>query len=154
MITNKPRAIEWMQRCHVDAILATSPVNVFYLSEYWLWIDAVFKQYMVTPGAPAAPMVNYLLLNQDGRSTLILNRFLETNAAASTADDVLTWSKWPSTGACLTMAPTIPSRVSSSRLTGRARSTITLATNRSSHADPAAPEICDVRAMTADTQER
>ena len=34
MLLNRSRAIDYMRRCELDAIVATSPVNVRYLSDF------------------------------------------------------------------------------------------------------------------------
>ena len=51
MLFNSNRAIEFMRRCEVDVLVATSPTNVTYFSDYYSWLDSQFKEYMMSPGA-------------------------------------------------------------------------------------------------------
>ena len=38
MLFNKARAVEYMHRCQVDVLVATSSVNVTYFSDYYSWL--------------------------------------------------------------------------------------------------------------------
>jgi hypothetical protein len=40
-----------MRRHGLDALVATSPVNVTYFSDYHCWIDPLLKEYMTAPGS-------------------------------------------------------------------------------------------------------
>ena len=53
MRLNKDRAAAMMEECGVDVLIATSPVNITYLTDYSCWIDPLFKDYMMSP-APRA----------------------------------------------------------------------------------------------------
>ena len=57
MLFNKRRALEMMQGCSLDVLVAASPVSVTYFTDYSCWIDPLFKDYMMSPGAStgAAP---------------------------------------------------------------------------------------------------
>ena len=44
MLFNKTRAMAYMERCGVDVLVATSPVNVTYFSGYYCWIDPLFRE--------------------------------------------------------------------------------------------------------------
>ena len=43
MLFNKLRAIEYMRRFSLDALIATSPTNVTYFSNYHSWGDYLLK---------------------------------------------------------------------------------------------------------------
>ena len=51
MLFNSQRAGEQMRRCGLDALIATSAVNVTYFTDYFCWMDPLFKEYMSAPGA-------------------------------------------------------------------------------------------------------
>ena len=42
MLFNRERAIEHMDRCGLDALVATSPTNITYFSDYYCWLDKLF----------------------------------------------------------------------------------------------------------------
>ena len=50
MPCNAPRAAAYMQRCGLDGIIASSPVNITYFTDYHCWLDGQFKEFMVKPG--------------------------------------------------------------------------------------------------------
>jgi Xaa-Pro dipeptidase len=81
MLLNKVRAVEYMRRCGLDAVVATSPVNITYFSGYYCWLDSLFKDYMMVPGAPAHTAQRYALLTADGEVSLVVNPQFAVNAA-------------------------------------------------------------------------
>lgn len=83
---NISRAQQWMDNCSIDAIIATSPVNVTYFSDYHVWLDAVFKPYMINPGDPGARNPNYAIATQSGESALVVEQYHEVNAAETRVD--------------------------------------------------------------------
>ena len=50
MPCNAPRAATYMPRCGLDGIIASSPVNITYFTDYHCWLDGQFKEFMVNPG--------------------------------------------------------------------------------------------------------
>jgi Xaa-Pro dipeptidase len=80
MLLNLPRALEWLEHCRLDAIIATSWVNVLYLTDYYLWLQPVFKEYMAHPGCGNDPNPLLGVLTSRGNSALILDQLCETNA--------------------------------------------------------------------------
>lgn len=60
MLLNKARAYEIMDRCGLDGLVAVSPINVYYLSDFWgalMRMGRTFYNYAVLPrdeNAPAA----------------------------------------------------------------------------------------------------
>lgn len=72
MIFNAARAVDFMRRYDLDAIIATSPVNITYFTDYALWIDSLMKEYMVRPGGSADIAQGYALYPLNGDPALIL----------------------------------------------------------------------------------
>ena len=91
MLFNKTRALEMMQYCGLDVIVAASPVNVTYFTDYSCWIDPLFKDYMMSPGASShlAPM--YGAFCSDGSAALIINPSFATNATDVWVEDLCTY---------------------------------------------------------------
>ena len=88
MILNRDRAMEYMRQCRLDALVTTSPINVTYLSDYHLWIDPFFREYMMRPGASSERMQNYAVLPLEGESALVLSPLLAENASDLWVRDV------------------------------------------------------------------
>lgn len=91
MFFNKTRALEMMQHCGLDVIVAASPVNVTYFTDYSCWIDPLFKDYMMSPGASShlAPM--YGTFCSDGSAALVINPTFATNATDVWVEDLCTY---------------------------------------------------------------
>lgn len=81
MLLNRPRAIAWLTECRLDAVVATSWVNVLYLTGYYLWLQPVFKAYMASPGAGDELARLFGVVTSKGTSRLILDKNCELNAA-------------------------------------------------------------------------
>ena len=81
MLFNKPRATQFMKQCGLDALVATSAVNVTYFSEYYLWVDALFKEYMVNPGGSSNRFQLYAVFPASGEAALVLSPYVALNAA-------------------------------------------------------------------------
>ncbi len=83
MLFNKTRAQEYMRRCGVDVLVATSPVNITYFSDYRCWIDPLFKAYMMVPGAPSDPdpTAAYAIFPLDGEPALVTSPTFAVNAS-------------------------------------------------------------------------
>ena len=80
MLLNEARARSYLERCELDAIIATSPVNIRYLTEYCCWLDPLMKQYMLSPGAPNRIFQAYAVYCRDGETALIVNPVFAANA--------------------------------------------------------------------------
>jgi Xaa-Pro aminopeptidase len=81
MLLNKARALEYMRRCQLDVLVATSPVNITYFSGYYCWLDPLFKDYMMSPGAPAQLAQRYAVLPLEGEAALVVTPLFAVNAA-------------------------------------------------------------------------
>ena len=88
VLLNQARATAFMRQCDVDAIVATSARNVLYLSDYFCWLDPLFKAYMMRPGAPPEIAHNFALLPVTGEPALIVAGMWAANAADSWIADV------------------------------------------------------------------
>lgn len=80
MLFNKPRAIEHMRRLGLDALVATSPVNITYFTDYYMWSDYLFKEYMMSPGAPAHLAQAYAVFPLEGEPALVVGPLSAVNA--------------------------------------------------------------------------
>ncbi len=83
MLFNKARAMEYMRRCSVDVLVATSPVNITYFSDYLCWIDPLFKGYMMVPGASSDldSTGAYAVFPLEGEPALVVNPAFAVNAS-------------------------------------------------------------------------
>jgi len=78
-----------MESCSLDALVATSPVNIRYFSGYHLWADTQVKTYMVQPGADSdLAMPGYAVFPLDGEPALTLPPVLAANAADLWVKDI------------------------------------------------------------------
>src|SRR5438105_2854127 len=88
VLLNRDRAVALMRECDVDAIVATSPPNVLYLSDYACWLDPLFKAYMMRPGAPAELAHNFAVLPAAGEPAFVVPGIWAGNAADSWVQDL------------------------------------------------------------------
>ena len=90
MLFNKTRAQEYMRRCGVEALVATSPVNITYFSDYRCWIDPLFKAYMMVPGAPSDldPTAAYAIFPLESEPALVASPTFAVNASDLWVKDV------------------------------------------------------------------
>lgn len=54
----------------LDGLIAASPVNITYFTDYFIWIDGLMKAYMVRPGASADLSQGYALFPFEGEPAL------------------------------------------------------------------------------------
>jgi Xaa-Pro aminopeptidase len=88
VLLNRDRALALMRRSDLDVIVATSPRNVLYFSDYYCWLDPLFKAYMMRPGAPAELSHNLALLPTTGEPALVVPAMWAANAAHSWIHDL------------------------------------------------------------------
>jgi Xaa-Pro dipeptidase len=81
MLFNCKRAQEFMRQYQLDALVATSPVNITYFSDYYCWLNAKFKEYMEKPGAPGDLQQGYAVYPLVGEPALIVTPIFAVNAA-------------------------------------------------------------------------
>ena len=61
-----------MSKHGLKAIVATSPINVYYFSEFDCWMYRGFKEYFHNPGAPDLLMQAYAVVPFEGEPALIV----------------------------------------------------------------------------------
>ena len=90
MLFNKTRTQEYMRRCGVDVLVATSPVNITYFSDYRCWIDPLFKAYMMAPGVPSdpEPTAAYAIFPLEAEPALVASPTFAVNASDLWVRDV------------------------------------------------------------------
>jgi Xaa-Pro aminopeptidase len=79
-LLNRPRALLYMEECGIDALIATSPVNVGYLSGYFCWLNSLLREYMVKPGGTGHLPEAYAILTRDGSVALVVNAVFSPDA--------------------------------------------------------------------------
>ena len=45
MLFNRARAVDYMRRCGLDALVATSATNITYFTDYFCWLDPLFNDF-------------------------------------------------------------------------------------------------------------
>jgi Xaa-Pro dipeptidase len=91
MLFNRVRALEYMDRCGLDALIATSPVNITYFTDYFCWLDPLFRAYMTSPGAPSTLFQRYTVFPRQGEPALVVDPLLAVNAADVWVRDLYTF---------------------------------------------------------------
>ena len=80
MLFNRARAIDYMREYGLDVLVATSPVNITYFTDYYCWIDPLFKEYMMVPGASSNLAQAYAVFPLEGEPALVVNPLFAANA--------------------------------------------------------------------------
>ncbi len=88
MLFNRSRAIEYMRRNGLDALVATSPINITYFTDYFNWTDSLFKGYMTSPGSPPQIGQAYAVFPLEGEPALVVNPFTAVNATEAWVRDL------------------------------------------------------------------
>src|SRR5215831_10214459 len=88
MLFNRSRALGYMRHLGVDALVATSPVNVTYFTDYFLWSDPLFKDYMMSPGAASQLAQNCAVFPAEGEPALVIGPAFALNARDSWVQDL------------------------------------------------------------------
>jgi len=81
MLLNRLRALDWIERCELDVIVASSPVNVQYLTDFQLWVTSHFRRYMAEPGGGDERLALFGVLTSRGSAALVVHHGIELNAA-------------------------------------------------------------------------
>jgi Xaa-Pro aminopeptidase len=94
MLLHKMRALDYMQRCDLAALIATSATHITYLSDYQYWGDAVMRGYMGRPGTSSSLSAeNYAVLTTNGDGGLVLPGLLLPQAEGSWVAELRTYGK-------------------------------------------------------------
>ena len=82
MLLNLSRAETYLEQYGLDAVVATSPVNVTYLTDYSCWLDPLLKEYMTKPGGSTEALTNYAIIARGGEGGLVIRPAFATNVTA------------------------------------------------------------------------
>jgi Xaa-Pro dipeptidase len=89
MLLNRERAARYMRKHALDVIVAASPVNVRYVTDYACWIAPLFRDYMSSPGASSElSQRNFAVLPLEGEPALIVDSMFAATAAESWVTDI------------------------------------------------------------------
>jgi Xaa-Pro dipeptidase len=80
MLFNRPRAIEYLRRYQLDALIATSPPNITYFTDFFCWLDPLFKEYMTAPGTSSEIAQRFAVFPLEGEPALVVSPLLAVNA--------------------------------------------------------------------------
>ena len=80
MLFHRERAIDYMRKYGLDVLVATSPVNITYFTDYFCWIDPLFKEYMMVPGSSSNLAQAYAVFPLEGDPALVVNPLFAVNA--------------------------------------------------------------------------
>ncbi len=71
-----------MRECGLDALIATSHVNITYFTGYFCWLDPTIRGYMLQPGeASSLALPGYAVFPLEGDPALVVNPLFAINAA-------------------------------------------------------------------------
>jgi len=94
MLLHLDRARDFMRRCGLDALVAASWVNITYLTDYYNWIDPLFREYMMAPGASSSLGQGFAVLPLEGEPALIISPLNLVNAADLWVRDIVTFGAY------------------------------------------------------------
>lgn len=84
-----------MLQASLDALVLTSPVNIRYFTDYWLWSDELFREYMLSPGAPSSRLQIYAIYPFEGAPALVVLPLSAANASDSWVKDLYVYGSGP-----------------------------------------------------------
>ena len=88
-LLNRSRADAFMDEAGLDAVVAASQANVFYVTGYHCWLEPLMLGWMARPGGPSHPVQeSFALLPRDGEPALIVSAVFAADALASWVEDV------------------------------------------------------------------
>jgi Xaa-Pro dipeptidase len=86
---NRERALAYMREHELEAIVAVSPVNVRYFTDYACWLAPLFREYMTSPGASSdLSQRNFALFPLEGEPALVVEAMWAATAADSWVRDI------------------------------------------------------------------
>lgn len=91
MFFNKSRADDYMRNYDLDVLIATSFVNITYFTDFYCWIDPLFKDYMMVPGAPSRLAQGYAVYPLEGNPAVVINPLFSLNAADNWVREIYTY---------------------------------------------------------------
>ena len=92
MLLHKTRALDYLQRCELAAVIATSATHITYLTDYQYWGDTVMRSYMSRPGTSSGLSTeNYAVLTAAGAGALIVPPLLMAETEVCWVPEVRTF---------------------------------------------------------------
>ncbi len=89
MLLNRARASEYMRNSRLDAIVASSPANVAYVSGFHSWLAFSLKEFMVDPGGSGyAGQQNFAILPLEGDPAVVVEPYHVLDTAEIWVEDV------------------------------------------------------------------
>ena len=88
MLFNKSRAMAYMRECGLEALVATSTVNITYFTDYYNWLDPLFREYWGSPGASSNLEQTFAVFPLEGEPALVITPMSAVNAADLWVRDV------------------------------------------------------------------
>ena len=85
------RTLEEMRAAGMDVLVGASPAALADLADYRNWIDPLFREYMMRPGASSDLQQALVLLTSEGEVTLLVSAEMAANARDTTADRIVVW---------------------------------------------------------------
>ena len=85
--------MQLMEQYGVDVLIARSPANITYFTDYHCWLNGLFKQYMIAPGDSNDLSQFYAVFARNGESALVLEQFMGVNAAEISSDHLYLYGK-------------------------------------------------------------
>ncbi len=104
MLFNLSRAQQYLKNYNLDALIATSPANITYFTDYFCWLDPLFKDYMTVPGASSEIGQRYAIFPAAGDPALVVSPLMAINAADAWVHDLVPFGD---TGLDTSLQPTI-----------------------------------------------
>ena len=74
-LSNKKRARSYMERYNLEAIVASTPVNVAYFTGFDCWMYRSFRENMSVPGASNGLKQSYAVVSADSAPRLVVDTF-------------------------------------------------------------------------------
>ena len=72
-------------------LVAASAASLADLADYRNWIDPLFREYMMRPGASSALQQALAVLTSEGQVTLLVSAEMAANAKGTSADRIVMW---------------------------------------------------------------
>lgn len=85
------RTLEEMRASGMDVLVGASPATLADLAGYRNWIDPLFREYMMRPGASSDLQQALVLLTSEGEVTLLVSAEMAANAGDSSAHRIVVW---------------------------------------------------------------
>ena len=89
MLLNRDRADRYLRDLGIDAVVATSPTNVTYVTDYRCWLASIMRDYMVSPGASSAlAHRDFAVLPLGEEPVLVVDALMAANASDCWVRDI------------------------------------------------------------------